>query len=209
MSFPPGKDVTACFIRTCLIRNCLIRTGLTRNVPLPGPATKSSLCAFAPVRMTGLATAVRVQLKHARLPRRVTTFTLHTVSGSRLSGGGLQLDEIAGFCHLLGCLKTYSAHQIISMQDPESNADISDLQQWLETRDPCHDGAALQAALRANEQKIAASVFFVHARRHIRVTAAINKAIACASNQGFHNIVDQLTGIRDAVSESALSFSGH
>jgi hypothetical protein len=164
-----------------------------------------STCAFAPIRLAGLATIVHVKMKHKGALLEVSEFTLHTAIGFRMSGGGFQVEHIAGFCHLRNCLKSYPVEQIGALQDPETSEDIGNLERWLASGQRTRTSTALRDALSAKESTRSAHDAIIQARQRRSVTRAIDKAIACAVSWGLDDVAERLTSVREALGSGATS----
>jgi hypothetical protein len=160
-----------------------------------------SPCAFTPVRLTQLDKIIQLRLKNKYALAAASRFTLHSVTGFRMPDGRLQVERIAGFCHLRNCLKNYWVEQIDSLQDPATSEDIADLAQWLALHPPPPANTAVLAAQDAAARRADARADVAQARQRITVIRAVDKAIACATSRGLDDVASRLTKIREALED--------
>jgi len=146
---------------------------------------------FTAVRLSQLDRLIQIRLKTRSGLLSPSRFTLHSMIGQRLPGGRLQMERIAGFCHLRGCLKCYAAEQLEAVQDPENGDDIDDLSAWLASRQVTAP-AVPDMRRDAVDKRVAAREAAVKVRHVNSVALAIDKAIVCASSRGLDEVAERL-----------------
>jgi hypothetical protein len=156
--------------------------------------------ASSPRRLSPMNTIICIRLKQKYALAVDSRFELHSVSGFRLQNGALQIERIAGFCHLRNTLKTYWLDQVESVRTP-SGEPIDDLAKFLDERQPDMtddaSGAGPNAAGLAMRSRLA------EPKRQLgSVTRSIEKAIEAAATNGFSDIADRLRGIKSLLEDN-------
>jgi hypothetical protein len=177
------------------------QTALDRQLPITG-------FAFTSVRLLQLDAVVHLRLKPKSSQMADGLFTLHSVTGFRMPDGRLQLERIAGFCHVRHCLKTYWVEQIDALQDPDTSETIADLARWLAARPATSESRIGAAAQDAVTQRASARGDLVQTRQRVTVLRAIEKAIACAVDRGLDDVAARLTSIRETLVDTPSHAQG-
>ena len=161
--------------------------------PIPSPAVA------APKRAAAPDTVICIRLKQKYALSVESRFELHSVSGYRLQNGALQVERIAGFCHLKNTLKTYWLDQVESVRSPCGEA-IGDLAKWLDERQPSTPPIAVEAIAASGNASLRGRLAEPK-RQADPVSRSIDKAIQAATVNGFGDIADRLRAIRSILAE--------
>ena len=167
---------------------------LKQETAVSAPAL--SAAAYSPVKIADLNRVICIRLKLRYALAVESRFTLHSASGTRLKDGSVQIDRVAGFCHLRNALQNYWAEQIATMRDPETSEEINDLGSWLisQPRSPDEDdGAGLRRRDRPSRPP---REEVVQKRQRGQLAKTLEKAISHAEAYGFSDIASRLQGIR-------------
>ena len=148
------------------------------------------LAAFTPqaaVRIANLHGPIRIRVRHRQGLAAESLFTLHSLIGHRAADGTVEVERIAGFCHLRKALTNYWYDQVACMYDPATGEAISDLAAWSVEPPPRQPGSGLEGPPPSHGGS---------PRRGSQLVAAIDRAILHADTFGAADIADRLRRVR-------------
>jgi hypothetical protein len=158
----------------------------------------TAAAAFSPVRISEVEKLICIRLKLKYAFAVESRFTLHSVTGIRQHDGSMEIERIAGFCHLRNALKNYWADQIDTITDPDTKLEITDLAAWLRA------GASKPADLGSMEMGADTPVALRQTTQQKRglghLLRTIERAILHAETTGLPEVADRLRGIRGTLS---------
>jgi hypothetical protein len=153
-----------------------------------------------PRRLSPANTVICIRLKQKYSLPVDSRFELHSVSGFRLQNGTIQIERIAGFCHMKNALKTYWLDQIESMRSLGGEP-IDDLSTWLDQRQP----ELPQVDASGNPEPadfVVRGPIAEPKRQASSVSRSIEKAIDAAAANGFTDIADRLRVIKSLLPDA-------
>jgi hypothetical protein len=147
----------------------------------------AALTPHAAVRIPNLHGPIRIQVRHRQGLAAESLFTLHSLTGHRTPDGTVEVERIAGFCHLRKALTNYWYDQVACIYDPGTGEAIQDLAAWAVAPLPAGTGSGMAGPPSPQSG---------FSNTSSRLAAAIDRAILHADAFGADDIADRLRLVR-------------